>query len=46
MGEDINALGSSAQDVNVKKCTHLALRVRSGKIRFRLIIMVRKSRIY
>ena len=24
MREDINALGSSAQDVNVKKCTHFA----------------------
>ena len=27
MREDINALGSSAQDVNVKKCTHFAPRV-------------------
>ena len=27
MREDIDALGSSAQDVNVKRCTHFAPRV-------------------
>ena len=32
MREDVNALGSSAQDVNVKKCTHFAPTLWSGKI--------------
>ena len=37
MREDINALGLSAQDVNVKRCTHFAPRVVYAKVTIKVI---------
>lgn len=35
--KDINALGLSAQDVNVKRCTHFAPRVVYAKVTIKVI---------
>jgi len=43
MEEDINALGLSAQDVNVKRCTHFAPTLWSEDIQYYKHNMVRNN---